>query len=636
MIKNISAAKIGTIALALIVVTSGILMLKVSSQESAIMDELAHIPSGYSYDRYFDYRLNPEHPPILKSLAAVPLLFMGLNFPLNYQSWAKDVNGQWDTGDAFLYGVNDRRADSIIFWARIFPILLTLLLVVLVYLWSKKLLGPIWALLPALFIGLSPNFLAHGHYVTTDLAAALGFFIAIWAYIRYLTSPNRKRFWIAGIIFGVAQLLKFSTVLLIPLFVFFMVMRWWLKARESGWKLFSGNSLKSLWKYFVALVGIFIVGYVLVWGVYAIFTANYPIERQSADTTYILSSFGGGPDPNWQKCPPKGIGMRCLADIDIWMSSSPVFRSIGHYLLGVLMVIQRSAGGNTAYFLGQISNGGWWYYFPVIFIAKEPIPILIAIGLGLLLAFQRFLKNTGEHKKNRFFNYLELNFAEFAMISTVLFYWLYSMRSTLNIGFRHVLPTLPFLYILAAGSIKKWYDKKPEYEYIAWTKKISTAFKTLLKKSLKIFLIAGLAAWLLVDVLVSYPYFLSFFNYFGGGIWHGYKTVVDSNYDWGQDFRRLKTFVEENKIDKIAVDYFGGGNIGYYLGDKAIPWQSSKGNPVSQGINWYAVSINSIESVKAKPVNNYEVKQEDTYQWIQNYENPYARVGTSIFIYRLQ
>jgi hypothetical protein len=627
---------ISVVILLLIVAISGFLMLKVSSQDSAIMDELAHIPAGYGYVKYLDYRLNPEHPPLLKALSAVPLLFMNLDFPLDQSSWATDVNGQWDAGNQFIYKYNDGKADPIIFWARLFPIILTLLLIIFVYLWSKELFGPVWALLPAFFVGLSPNFLAHGHYVTTDIASTFGFFIGAWAYVKYLISPSKGKLWVAGIAFGVAQLLKFSAVLLVPLFIFFMLVRWWLKSRESNWKLFSKDSLKVLWKYFLSLIVIFAIGYAIVWLVYGIFTINYPIEKQASDTSKIMASFGGGVDPNWTKCPPKGLGMRCLADIDIWMSSKPILRGLGHYMLGVLMVIQRSAGGNAAYFLGDISSAGWWYYFPVIFLAKEPIPILVAIGLGLLLAFKRFFKNIKEKKRGRFFNYLELNFAEFAMISIVLFYWIYSIKSTLNIGFRHILPTLPFIYILSAGSIKKWLEIKPGYEYVSIIRKISSAFKTFLSKSLKVFLVLFLGAWLIIDVAVSYPYFLSYFNYFGGGVLHGYKTVVDSNYDWGQDLKRLKIFVEENNIQKIGVDYFGGGDIKYYLGDKVVSWWSAKGNPISEGVNWYAVSINTIESAKSRPINYYQVKPEDTYNWIQNYENPYARVGTSIFVYKLQ
>src|SRR3989344_4948617 len=45
-------------------------------QDALTFDELAHIPAGYSYLTQQDYRLNPEHPPLAKDLAALPLFFL--------------------------------------------------------------------------------------------------------------------------------------------------------------------------------------------------------------------------------------------------------------------------------------------------------------------------------------------------------------------------------------------------------------------------------------------------------------------------------------------------------------------------------------------------------------------------------
>ena len=39
--------------------------------ESATFDETAHLPAGYTYLDRFDFRLNPEHPPLFKAWAAL-------------------------------------------------------------------------------------------------------------------------------------------------------------------------------------------------------------------------------------------------------------------------------------------------------------------------------------------------------------------------------------------------------------------------------------------------------------------------------------------------------------------------------------------------------------------------------------
>ena len=72
--------------------------------DSLTMDELAHLPAGYSYLTQKDMRLNPEHPPLIKDLAAIPLLFIkNITFPAEIKAWREDVNGQWDFGNYFLY-----------------------------------------------------------------------------------------------------------------------------------------------------------------------------------------------------------------------------------------------------------------------------------------------------------------------------------------------------------------------------------------------------------------------------------------------------------------------------------------------------------------------------------------------------
>ena len=204
--------------LSLIIVSTFLLMLGPAKQDSAIMDELAHIPAGYSYVKFLDYRLNPEHPHLVKALSAIPLLFLDLKFPTNSDNWQNQVNAQWEIGKEFLYN-SGNDADKIIFYSRLVPMLLLLILISFTYFWASELMGKWWALLPAFLIALSPNFLAHGHYVTTDIGATLGILVASYYFLKVVYDPSRKNLIIAGTVFGFAQLLKFSAVLLVPFFI---------------------------------------------------------------------------------------------------------------------------------------------------------------------------------------------------------------------------------------------------------------------------------------------------------------------------------------------------------------------------------------------------------------------------------
>src|SRR4030042_2820149 len=90
--------------------------------DAAIMDEVAHIPAGYTYVKFGDYRLNPEHPPLLKDLAGIPLQLLDVNFPTNETYWTTEPNGQWNAGWRFIY-LPGNDTEKILFWSR-FPIIL--------------------------------------------------------------------------------------------------------------------------------------------------------------------------------------------------------------------------------------------------------------------------------------------------------------------------------------------------------------------------------------------------------------------------------------------------------------------------------------------------------------------------------
>lgn len=630
--------------LILILSISFILMFFSSLQESATMDELAHIPAGYGYVRFLDYRLNPEHPPLLKALSAFPLLFLDLNFPIQSDSWQKYINGQWDVGREFLYE-SGNNADLIIQWARMGPMILTLLLILLIYIWSKELLGRWWALIVSFLFGLSPNILAHGHLVTTDIAATFGIVLATYFFIKFLYLNNKKSLIFAGLSFGVAQLLKFSNFILIPYFVFLLII-FWLVNNINLLKLKNFYVFNKLGNYFLKLFLIFLIGYIfVVYPIYFLFTLNYSQEKQINDTKFILTSFAGGPPKEGENCNP----IRCLAELDIAMIKNNITRPFAHYLLGVLMVMQRSTGGNTAYFLGEVSASGWKSYFPIVYLLKETLPFIIIFFISLIFWLKNiFLNFKGgfDFIKNKLVDYINYNFEKFAFICFIIFYWLLSILSPLNIGLRHLFPTFPFIYILSISGFKNWINKDNLINGNGLSiLKYILNIKLLFKLFLKYLFLFIILIWFCFEIILSFPYFLSYFNELGGGVFYGYRYVVDSNYDWGQDLLRLKKFVENNNIEKIAVDYFGGGNPKYYLGDKVEYWWSSRGNPANYGIEWLAVSVNTLQGAIGKPKSEYERNINNEYRWLQEIRNfkysnrdvpkPDYRAGTSIFIYKL-
>ena len=188
------------------------------------------------------------------------------------------------------------------------------------------------------------------------------------------------------------------------------------------------------------------------------------------------------------------------------------------------------------------------------------------------------------------------------------------MTGNLNIGIRHLLPTLPFIYILCVLGIKRLLS--------------ATRGKTP-----KLLLTAGvilLFTWYIISSLLSFPTYISYYNEAGGGVANGYKHAVDSNYDWGQDFYKLVAFANKNNIETLNLDYFGGEHPAYYLGDRVRTF-----NPIEeQPRGWVAISLNQLQGGQAIPTPSFD-QTSGYYNWLLSYE-PVARIGTSIVVYWIE
>ncbi|MBI1957487.1 MAG: glycosyltransferase family 39 protein, partial [Candidatus Niyogibacteria bacterium] len=260
--------------------------------DSATTDEQAHIPAGFSYLSQRDYRLNPEHPPLIKDLSAViPYLFLRPNFPTNVPAWTDAINGQWDMGRIYLYE-SGNRAGAILFASRFPMMVLALAFGWLFFIWARSRYGAKVALLALFFFTFSPTVIAHSRYVTTDLAASFAFFIGITSFIAMLERPTWPRTALAGAALGTALLLKFSTALLGPLYTIFAVVWVLLDRRTLDRALPWGVRILLSTRAFVRLVPKFAlagaIALALIWVAYAFHVQNYPMERQVADSEFLL------------------------------------------------------------------------------------------------------------------------------------------------------------------------------------------------------------------------------------------------------------------------------------------------------------------------------------------------------------
>jgi len=591
--------------------------------DSAIVDEIAHIPAGYSYVAYSDYRLNPEHPPLLKDLAGLPLLALDVDFPKDHVSWTEDVNGQWESGWNFLYHYGNN-ADQIIFFARLPLLLLSILFGWLIYIFTKKFFGTNPALLATFFYTVSPNFLAHSHFVTTDMGIATFIFLALASFAWFLKHPSYTTLFWATLGLAGAHMTKFSSVLLIPFYlgILFILLVMQRKPPKLGNLARKIKSLfwKKFWIYLVSYAVIMTGSLIIVWGFYSLHTVNFPAEKQ---IELIEVSIANAPD--------------IVRNVLVSMSGNKILQPFAQYVLGVSMVFNRISGGNTTFFLGEVTNQSFALYFPVSYLLKTPISFLVLLFISLAMFFKDIftaqLKGKLPWIKKLWRNvaeYVSAHIPETVFFLFILFYSYISVTGNLNLGIRHLFPIMPLIYILVSKKIFTLF----------------THFKRKIGQTTGSVILALLLVWFGVSTINASPNYLSYHNELIGGGKNAYQVFTDSNVDWGQDLKRLnKWLAERPEIEKIKLDYFGGGEPRYYLCTRRLDengqliksaagyncensvyekWEVTRG-PTK---GWIAVSVTFLQNAKWYA----QLLGQQDYDWLRDRE-PFAKIGNSIFVY---
>lgn len=202
------------------------------SIKSPTADEANHLTFGYLALSEHDYRYGKDHPPFVRSFAALPLLFLDLSLPEVYFK-LKEI-AWFDFGTNFLFQPQNN-VDQIMFLSRLPIVFLSILLGVYVFLWAQKLYGDKAGLLALILYVFSPNILAHSRLVTTDLGATCFIFIACFYFWTYLTHPSYRTACLTGLFSGLALASKFSTAILLPIF-FLFVCAWLLTTYRTARK----------------------------------------------------------------------------------------------------------------------------------------------------------------------------------------------------------------------------------------------------------------------------------------------------------------------------------------------------------------------------------------------------------------
>lgn len=329
------------LAAAALLVFMGVLAGGAALRESPTFDEYTHVGAGLSYVQKLDMRMNPEHPPLAKILAAVPLAVGGARADYESPSWTVSnsiimaYTAQWMFGDAVLGRWNPWRPT--ILWARVPMLLLTLLLGWVIYIYASRIGGPWGGLLClTLYVG-TPSFLAFGPMVLTDVAATLFTLITLWQLGELWQDPTRGNVLRFGLALGAAVLSKFTALILVVVIG----------------ALFLYTKFRLPWR---AVLRGMVWAALLVYAVYFVFSWNQPNDA--------LGTWGG----HWLD-PIRRILM------PPWI-----------YLRGVGFMLFFSS--RPTYLFGHIYSHGVPFYFPVVMAFKSPLGFLLLLALAAALAYR--------------------------------------------------------------------------------------------------------------------------------------------------------------------------------------------------------------------------------------------------------
>jgi dolichyl-phosphate-mannose-protein mannosyltransferase len=508
-------------------------------------DEPAHVAAGMEWLDRGRYTYEPLHPPLARVMEALGPRLAGIRSAGQANVWLE--------GNAILYAGG--RYDRNLALARLGVLPFFLLATLVVYAWAQRLGGAPAAVSAVLLFTTLPPVLAQAGIATTDMAVTATIALAALSLIRWLEQPTPGRSLVLGLALGLALLSKLSALLFLPAAgIAIAFCRRGQRPRETGPRAGPSRTTRLRLTYAAALLTIW-AGYRFAVG---------PLIAPDAGPTVAA--------------PAPWPALDHLARAHVFPAPA-LFEGLGQ-------LAAKNRAGHKSYLLGEVRTTGWWYFFPVAFAVKTPLPFLLLIAAGLAAA-RRGLSGTEGWRQ------LEPAAIAFAIL-------LVCLPSRINIGLRHVLPMYPFLAVVAGlGVVELWRARRA----------VPTA------RALAVLLVG----WQVVGSARTHPDYLAYFNELAGR--HPERILVDSDLDDGQDLKRLADTLRARRVPAVSLAYAGSATVAEH-GLPPIHWLEPH-RPVT---GWVAASLYSLK------LGSLDRPGYDDFAWLDRYR-PIAQVGRSIRLY---
>jgi 4-amino-4-deoxy-L-arabinose transferase-like glycosyltransferase len=430
-----------------------------------------------------DYGLNPEHPPLVKLLAALPILHEKL--------WVPPLKGMEFKGEAYLGGRdwlehNDGGSQRLVFRMRIAAGLLAIALSLVVFFAAREWFGTTAALVALTLTVFDPNILAHSGLVTTDVGATLFFLASVWTFYRYVKQPTWARLAVAGVTFGLLLATKHSGVLLGPML--FALVCWEVVVAPRGTR---GRTALRL---FGALAAVVVLAVGVLWSFYGFRYAARPAGLQLNPTLDAYRQQMNGFD----------------SGVIWWLAHLRVLPE--SYLMG-MVDIRVFVRGFSTYVLGQWHPHGVWWYFPAAITIKTTLGMLGLVTLSGYALLTGKLGRDREHLR-----------AVVYVVVVWVGYLVTAILNGLNIGVRHILPLYALAAVIAGAGVAALAPRSRAWMGVC----------------------AALVAAHIVSALSVFPNGLAYANEAWGGARNTHKVLNDSNVDWGRQLYQVKAWEDRH------------------------------------------------------------------------------------------